>query len=512
MFDKLQNYQQNNKRIAKNTLMLYFRMVLLMVVNLYTSRVVLNALGAEDFGLYSVVGSVVVFLGFLNSSMAGASQRFLSYAKGKGNKEENIVFNSLCITHLIIALVIVIFAETLGIFYINTYLNVSASRIIAAHVIFQLSLGCLLCKTITVPYNAAIISNEKMDAFALISILEGLLQLAVAILLPLFFTDKLIIYGSLMFCVVFITQLCYRIYSHRHFAECRFRKNWDRIRIHQIFVYSGWNLFGSLSAVAISQGLNMVLNFYFGVIVNAARGIASQVNGALASFTNNFQQSLNPQIVKTYAAKDYKQMHKYIIKGARLSFFLLLVLAVPFIFNIQEVLRLWLVNVPEYTAWLCRLELVYALICTLSSTLLIGVMATNDIKKYQIVVASTNLLTLPLAIIALQIYKNPYIASVIMCVVALLACYARLAIASKQIFISKRTYISNLAKAIIPSLVIILPVEYYLMTLLPEGGLFLLIIRMGISFLICVAVVWLLGISSSERSMITSFTRKRLHI
>lgn len=505
--------QQNNKRIAKNTVMLYFRMLLLMGVNLYTSRVVLNTLGAEDFGLYSVVGSVVVFLGFLNSSMTAASQRFLSYAKGRANREEeNVVFNSLCIAHLIIALSIFIVAETLGIFYISSYLNVPSSRITAAHIIFQFSLCCLLCKTITVPYNAAIIANERMDAFALISIGEGFSQLAVAFLLPFFFNDKLIAYGGLMFAVVFVTQLCYRVYSHHHFQECRLRKNWEKKKIREIFVYSGWNLFGSLSSVAISQGLNMVLNFYFGVIINAARGIATQVNGALASFANNFQQSLNPQIVKTYAAEDYEQMHKYITKGARLSFFLLLVLALPFMFNIQEVLRLWLVNVPDYTAWLCRLELIYALICTLSSTLLIGVMATNDIKKYQIVVASTNLLTLPLAIIALQIYKNPYIASIIMCMVAILACYARLVIASKQIYISKRAYIGDLAKAIIPSLIIILPVEYYVMVLLPEGGISLLVVRMGISFLICVAFVWFLGISSSERNMIMSFARKKLHI
>lgn len=503
----------NNKRIAKNTVMLYFRMVLLMAVNLYTSRVVLNALGAEDFGLFSVVGSVVVFLGFLNSSMAGASQRFLSFAKGKGNREEeNIVFNSLCITHLIIALVIFIVAETLGIFYIDTYLNVQATRVTAAHIIFQFSLGCLLCKTITVPYNAAIISNEKMDAFALISILEGVLQLTVAFLLPIYFRDKLVAYGGLMFAVVFMTQLCYRCYSHHNFSECRLRKNWKRRKIREIFVYSGWNLFGTLSSVAISQGLNMVLNFYFGVIINAARGIATQVNGALASFTNNFQQSLNPQIVKTYAAEDYKQMHEYIVKGSRLSFLLLFVLAVPFMFNIEEVLRIWLVNVPDFTAWLCRLELAYALICTLSSTLLIGVMATNNIKKYQIVVATTNMMTLPLAIIALQVYKNPYIASVIMCIVAVLAFYARLTIASKQIFISKRMYLGNLLRTIVPSIIVILPMEYYIMKILPEGRIFSLIVRMVVSFLICVAVVWMLGITSSERSMVFSFARKKLHI
>lgn len=317
-------------------------------------------------------------------------------------------------------------------------MNVNPSRITAAHIVFQFSLGCLLCKTLTVPYNAALISNEKMDAFALISIAEGLLQLTIAFLLPLAITDKLILYAGLMFAVVFITQLCYRFYSYKHFPECRLRKNWKRNKIREIFVYSGWNLFGALSSVIISQGMNLVLNFYFGVVINAARGIATQVNGALASFTGNFQQSLNPQIVKTYAAKEYSQMHQYIIIGSRLSFFLLLALAVPFMYNMQDILQLWLVNVPEYTPWLCRLELTYALIGTLSGTLLIGVMATNNIKKYQLVVATINMLTMPLAILSLQIYKNPYIASVVMCIVAVIAFYARLVIAGRQIFLPKK--------------------------------------------------------------------------
>lgn len=493
--------------------MLYIRMGILILVNLYTSRIILNALGAEDFGLYSVVGSVVVFLGFLNTSMTGASQRFLSYEKGKGDvNEENSVFNSLCITHVIIALSIFVIAETIGIFYINNYLNVDASRITAAHIVFQFSLGCLLCKTITVPYNAAIVSNEKMDAFALISIVEGCLQLAVTFLLRLAITDKLIFYAGLMFAVTCMTQLCYRFYSHRHFPECHIRKNWERSKIREIFIYAGWNLFGTLSSVVISQGLNMVLNFYFGVVINAARGIATQVNGALASFTNNFIQSLNPQIIKTYAAEEYSRMHQYIIIGSRLSFFLLMLLAVPFMFNMQDILRIWLVNVPEYTPWLCRLELIYALIGTLSNTLLIGVMATGNIKKYQLVVSTINISTLPFAIIALQIYKNPYTASVIMCVVALFAFFARLFIASRQILLSKKTYIINLLKTVVPAVVVVLPTEYYIMRLLPQGGLLMLIVRLAISFLICLAAVWLIGVSSSERRMVLSFIRKKLHI
>lgn len=508
-----QNLSSNNKRIVKNTLMLYIRMGILILVNLYTSRIILEALGAEDFGLYSLVGSVVAFLGFLHTSMTGASQRYLSFAKGRGDiNEENSVFNSLCIAHVIIAFLIFVIAESLGIFYINTYLNVEPSRITSAHIVFQFSLGCLLCKTLTVPYNAAVISNEKMDAFALISIAEGLLQLAVAFLLPLIAADKLILYAGLMFAVVFSTQLCYRFYSHKHFPECRLRNNWKSRKVREIFAYSGWNLFGTLSSVVVSQGMNMVLNFYFGVVINAARGIATQVNGALASFTGNFQQSLKPQIIKTYAAEEYRRMHQYIIMGSRLSFFLLFALAVPFLFNMEDILRIWLVQVPAYTPWLCRLELIYALIGTLSSTLLIGVMATDRIRKYQLVVATINMLTLPLAVLALQIYENPYIASVVMCIVAVFAFYARLTIASQQIYLDKRIYLGNLLKMVLPVVIVIIPAEYYIISILPKGGLLLFLVRMALSFLICAVAIWLLGMTAPERNKVMSFARKKLHL
>lgn len=509
----MQNPTSTKKRIVKNTLMLYIRMGVLILINLYTSRIILNALGAEDFGLYSIVGSVIVFLGFLNGSMTAASQRFLSYAKGRGDaQEESRVFNSLIITHLIIALIIVTMAETAGIFYINHYLKVAASRLTAAHIVYQFSLGCLLCKTLTVPYNAAVVSNEKMDAFALISIIEGMLQLGVALLLPWVATDKLILYAGLMFAVVFTTQLCYRIYSSTRFPECRLRKNWQRSKIREILTYSGWNFLGAFSSVIISQGINMVLNFYFGVVINAARGITSQVNGALASFMNNFVQALNPQIVKTYAAKEYGQMHHYLIIGTRLSFFLMLVLAVPFLFNMEDILHLWLVNVPAYTPWLCRLELIYSLISTFSASLLIGVMATKDIKKYQIVLSTINVMTLPLSVIALQIYRNPYIASVVMCIVALVAFTARLIIAKQQIYLARRMFLFSLMRSVAPTVLVLLPTEYYVLSLLPQGGLVMVATRVLVSFLLCIIAVWLLGAKAAERKRVISFAQHKLHI
>lgn len=511
---KTDNTAANNKRVAKNTIMLYLRMMVLISVNLYTSRVILEALGVNDYGLYSVVGSVVVFLGFLNVSMTAASQRFLSFAKGVGDtKEENSVFNSLCVAHVIIAILILILGESAGIIYINNYLNVEENRIFPAHIVFQFSLCSLLCKTIAVPYNAAIISNEKMDAFALISILEGLLQLGVAFLLPFFDTDRLVLYSALMFGTVFCIQWAYRLYSSHYFRECKLHNNWKKEKMFEIFNYSGWNLLGALSSVLMSQGLNMVLNVFFGVVINAARGIASQVNGALSSFTNNFLQALNPQIVRSYVEKDYDKMRNFIIQGTRLSYFLLMVLTIPFIFNMQLVLAVWLEVVPDYAVILCILELCYMLISSLSSTLLIGVMATGDIKKYQIIVATINVTTLPLAIVALNIYLNPYLASCIMIGIGCIAFTASLFIASKQLKFEIAWFISRLLKSIIPTTLLSAVLSYLILVSISDTGEFVfLILRMGISFIVCVLAIWWVGISNAEKAFISSIIRKRLHL
>ena len=323
----------SNKRIAKNTLMLYIRMLLLMLVNLYTSRVVFNVLGVEDYGLYSVVGSIVIFLGFVNASMTAASQRFLSYSKGHGDlASQTSMFNSLSVTHIITALLIFVIAEPGGIFYIETYLNVAPEKISAAHIVFQFSLFSLLIKTTTVPYNAAIIANERMSAFAYISIGEVALQLSSALILKHILHNQLIWYAVMMFLTVLCTQIGYVLYSKIHFKECRLCRTWDKKTVKEVFSYSGWNLLGTFSSVTIDQGVNMLLNSFFGVIVNASRGIAFQVSGAITTLSGNFQQAMNPQIVKSYASNDLSNMHRLIIKGTRFSFYLLLIFSAPIFF------------------------------------------------------------------------------------------------------------------------------------------------------------------------------------
>ena len=497
----------NNKRIAKNTFFLYIRMVFLIIVNLYTSRVVINALGLEDYGLYSVVGAVVIFLGFLNNSMTAAAQRFLSYSKGKEDlNRTKSIFNSLFAVQIIVAGIILILAETLGIIYIEKFLNVSPTKLYIAHYVYQFSLLSLLTKVVTVPYTASIIANERMRAFALISILEGMLQLSVALILPFIMYHRLIWYALLMFLTVFIIQLGYRFYSWYHFSECRINFSWKRDEIKSIIGYSGWNLLGALSSVATDQGVNMVLNSFFGVVVNAARGIAFQVSAAVASLSGNFQQAINPQIVKNYASGNLDEMYKIITKGTKFTFYLLLVIEIPFIFNMYSVLSIWLGVVPDYAVFFCQLVLVNAMFTACSGSLLIGAMATGKIKKYQIIVASINLLNLPLSYIGLVIYPNPYLTMYIMIGLSSIAFITRLLLVSNMIKLSKRFFIKNAIMPVLKVCILTITILYFTYSAPPiNNKIISLILGMLACFLLTTTIIYIIGMTSTEKKLIKDF-------
>ena len=504
--------QSNNKRIAKNTVLLYFRMLILMVVNLYASRVVLAALGVDDYGLYSVVGGVVAFLGFLNISMTSASQRFLSYSQG--HDDENGVkrtFNSVFRAQFVIACTIVLLAETLGVFYIQKYLNCDADRLYAAHIVFQFSLLSFVTKTISVPYTASILAHERMNAFALLSILEGGLQFVVATSLVYFTSDRLIIYGFGMALTVCLVQFGYRVYCKHYFAECRLQRSSDRTQIIEIFKYSGWNLLGSLSAVAIDQGVNMILNGFFGVIVNAARGIAFQVSSAVTSLAGNFQQALNPQIVKSYARNELEKLHSLLMSGTRMCFFLLLLLAFPIFCNITAILPLWLGTVPEYTVLFCQLVIINALICSLSNCILTGVSATGNIKRYQIIVASINLLNFPLSFIALKLYSDPYLTMYVMISVSIFAFCARLIISSGMLQFSKRIFLSTVLIPIVK--VIIIMLAFYVLNTLYgyEGQGIVYTLSSCFAFgLFGVFIIYFLGLDQHERCIVNNIIKTKI--
>lgn len=394
---------KNSKRIAKNTMMLYIRMLLLMAVTLYTSRVVLKALGVNDFGIYNVVGGVVTMFSILSNSLSSAISRFITYELGKENftKLKNI-FSTAVTIQITLAIVITLIAEIVGLWFLNTKMNIPTERMEAANWTFQFSVITFVINLISVPYNAAIIAHEKMSAFAYISILEALLKLSIAFLIIISPIDKLIFYACLICIISLIIRLIYGHYCKSHFKECTYSFYWDKDLLKQMFGFAGWNFIGSSSALLRDQGGNILINLFFGPAVNAARGIAFQVNTATQNFIASFTMALNPQITKSYASNNYDYMMKLVFKGARFSFYLLLILTLPIFLNTNYILKLWLGIVPEHTIQFIRLILVFTLSESISQPLITAQHATGKIKNYQIIVGGLQMLNLPIAYLALK--------------------------------------------------------------------------------------------------------------
>ena len=399
----------DNKRIAKNALFLYFRMFLTMGVGLYTSRLVLEALGVVDYGIYGLVGGIVTLFSFLNSAMASASQRYLSFDIGKNDEEQlKKTFNATVNIHFLIAFIVLVLAETIGLWFVNYKLNIPLDRLSAANWVFQFSIFSFLLAIIQVPYNALLFAREHMNVYAYFSILETLLKLLIVFLLLQWDADKLIIYAILTFIISFIIQTSYKLYCKKYFKESVYQFYYDKKYYKELISYSGWNLFGSIAVVARGQGVNILLNLFFGPILNASYGIAIIVQSVLISFVNNFQISVNPQIIKKYSNQEITSCINLILMSSKYSFFGLFLLIVPVYFNIDYILKIWLIEVPSYTTDFIRLTLIFVLIEVLSNPLITGVQATGNIKFYQIIVGSLIFLTLPVTWFLFKIYESPF--------------------------------------------------------------------------------------------------------
>lgn len=322
--------ESNNKTIAKNTLFLFFRTLLVMGISLYTSRVVLAVLGVDDYGIYNVVGGVVSMLAFLNSAMVQASQRYLSFAQGKADtKYQNKVFSTSILIHITIAIIVALLLETAGLWYVNNMVVLATERLFAANVIFQFSILIFLSRILVVPYNASVIAHERMDIYAYISIADYVLQLMLVVLLRYISFDKLIGYGAMMLIVAWLYYLLYYLYSKRQFSECTFHWYKDSSLYKEMFSFASWAFFGGAGYVARNQGVNLVINLFCGPAVNAARGVAYQVSAAVQTLISSFQQSMNPQITKRYAAEEIDSMMRLVRAGSKYSFLLLLICFVP---------------------------------------------------------------------------------------------------------------------------------------------------------------------------------------
>ena len=494
----------NNKRIAKNTLLLYFRMLFMMAVSLYTSRVILNTLGIEDYGIYNVVGGVVAMFGFLNGSMSSATQRYITFALGKGDEKRlQTVFSTTLQIHTLIAAIIVILGETIGLWFLYNKMQIPIDRIDAAFWVLQCSIISTVVMIVSVPYNAAIIAHEKMSAFAYISVLEVVLKLVIIYLLVIFPVDKLILFAFLILAIQVLIRFCYSIYCHKHFKETKYIHVWDKALFKEMTGFAGWSLFGNLSAVLFTQGLNMLLNVFFGPVVNAARAVAVQVQNAIQQFVGNFQMALNPQITKTYAQGKMEEMHKLMYRSARFSFYLLFFLSLPVLYETDFILTVWLKTVPEHTVTFLRIMICTSLIYTCANPMIIANQATGKVKKYQAVCGATLIMILPISWILLELGFPAYSVFIVHFVMEGVCQLARMLMLRPLIGIGLRDYFYNiyLRVAIVVIAAVVFPGLVYVY--MPEGLIRFLAVGM-VSVLSVSSSAYLLGLSANERVFIKS--------
>ena len=498
---------ESNKRIAKNTLILYVRMFLMMLVGLYTSRVNLAALGVDNFGVYNVVGGFVAMFSIISTSLSGAISRFITYELGRGGGDKLKTMFSTSVNIMAgLSLLIVIIAELLGPWFIDTQLDIPADREIAAQWVFQFSILNFVVGLISVPYNAAIVAHERMSAFAYISIFEALGKLAVALLIPYSPIDKLIFYAGLLCTMSLIIRFIYGYYCKRHFAECTYTFTFDKSIFKQMSGFAGWNFFNSTAYIFNNQGVNMLLNMFFGVAVNAARGIAVSVDNIVNQFVGNFMTAINPQITKSYASGDFGRMHKLVCRGAKFSYYCMFLLALPIILGAEQILNLWLVDVPKYTVQFVQLILLTSLCDCIGRTGYTACMATGRLKKYSLVITSVAILEFPLVWVAFSLGATPLYAYYIYVFVKIAALIARMFLMEEMIHLKATMYVTLVFLPIILTTLIALVVPL-LLNLVMEPSLIRLVVVSVVSVLSVGLSALYLGMTVSERQVILNSVR-----
>lgn len=499
---------ENNKRIAKNTLALYARMLFTMAVSLYTSRVVLATLGVEDYGLYNVVGGFVAMFSFLNAAMASATQRYMNFELGRGDTARlHRVFCTSVNIHAIISAVVLVLSETVGLWFVHTQLNIPPDRFGAALWVYHASVAASVVMVMSIPYNAAIIAHECMGAFAYISVLEVTLKLLIVYLLVVADIDKLKLYAVLMLLVQLLIRFIYGRYSGRHFAETKYRRMWDAALFREMTGFAGWNLFGNIAAVAFTQGLNVLLNMFFGPAVNAARGIAVQVQNAVKGFCINFQTALNPQITKSYASGDIAYMHSLVFTSSKFSYYLLLMLSLPVMLETPVILRWWLGIVPDHTAAFVRYVLVISMVDSLANPLIQAASATGRIRRYQAVVGTLLIMILPIAYVALKLGAPPEGVFVVQLAVFCAAQLARVWMLRPLVDFSLRAYLrkAGLPIAYVSAASVAVPLALYV-SMQPSLARFFTVC--AASAVSVAASVYFIGLTKNERAYFMNMVKK----
>ena len=501
----------NTKKVAKNTLYLYLRTFLVMTISIYTSRVVLDVLGVDNYGIYNVVGGFVSLFSVFSGTLTAATQRFIAFELGKDKPQIAKVFSTAINIHIIMALLLFVLLETIGIWFLYNKMNIVPERRDAAMWVFQCSTLTFCISLISIPYNAAIIAYEKMSAFAYISVIEVVAKLILVYLLYITSSDPLVTYAIMMLFVAVALRMVYSLYCRSHFRDCKYSLLIDRVTFKDIFCFNAWNFIGSSASVMNGHGINILINLFFGVAFNAAKGIATQIDGAINSFVQNFMMALNPQIVKSYASRDFESFNRMILWGTKYAFFLLACICFPVLLNIDFILSIWLVQVPAYTAIFVRCAIVFSLCQSLSQCLYSAMLATGRIKNYQIVVGGISLMAFPLCYLFFKLgftAEYVYVATIIC---SLLCLVARLYMLKGMIpGFSPRMYFNRTIYPIIRTIIPVLTLIYVLSLSAVEVDMIVFIVQSCCCLLICVLGILFIGMSSNERVYLLNTIKRKI--
>lgn len=504
----------SNRRIAKNTLMLYIRMLFLMLIGLYTSRVVLESLGVVDYGLYGVIGGLVSMSAIITGSLTAAISRFITFEMGRG-KEALLseVFSSAVVIQLMLSVIVLVVAEPLGLWFINSHMNVAEGRLEAVHWVFQFSLLSFIINIISTPYNALIVAHERMSAFAWIGIFEGFGKLGAALLIAFSPIDRLIFYSSLMALVAVAVRVAYAAYCRTNFEECRSRMAWNSGLVKKMLSFAGWNFIGVASGVLRDHGGNILINIFSGPVANAARSVSMQLGGAVQGFVTNFMTAVNPQITKSFASGDRNYMMTLAFKSSRLSFFLLFILSLPVMINIDFILNIWLKEIPAGSSAFVILALIFSMSECISSPLITMMLATGDIRNYQIVVGGLQILNFPISYLILKAGAPPESILAVAVVISQLCLAARLIMLRRMVGLPIGKFMTDVYFRIIAVAALSFVPAFFLDSVTDEGwGGFILSCMASISF--SAIIIWLIGLKSDERkiliSRITDYIRRRV--
>lgn len=501
---------ENNKRIAKNTLLLYIRLFVTMVIGLFTSRVILSTLGVTDYGVNNVVAGFVAMFSMFTNSLSAAISRFLTFNLGKGDAEKlKTVFSTSVNIMIAMAIIVTIVAGIFGLWFLNSKLNIPADRMYAANWVFHFSVITFAVNLISIPYNASIIAHEKMDVFAYISILEVVLKLAVVYMLYISPLDKLITYSFLLLLVSVFIRIVYGIYCSRKLEECCYSMVFDRTLLKEMGGFAGWNMLGTACTMFNTQGVNILMNLFFGVVTNAARGIVNQVESVIVQFVSNFTTALNPQVTKSYASGNLDYMHSLVYKGTKFSYYLILIMALPFMFEAEFVLKLWLGEYPEEAPLFLRLAIIATMVDRLGNTTAVAAWATGNIKKYYIIVSATIIFVFPLTYIAYKIGAPAYVAYLIFIIFYFVIMWQKVFILKGLTGFQPKEFLKNVMYPItittIMAILIPLLTAHYLADNVVGS-----ILQIIISVMSSIVAIYLFGLTKGEKALMMDTIQSRI--